>query len=50
MVIGADGGLLPAPFIPEDGIVEMGPGERVDVLVDFSRYPRFRPPGDVGAA
>lgn len=38
VVIGTDGGLLPAPFIPQDGIVDMGPGERVDVLVDFSKY------------
>lgn len=36
VVIGTDGGLLPAPFTPQDGIIEMGPGERVDVLVDFS--------------
>lgn len=34
-VIGTDGGLLPAPYSPPDGIVELGPGERLDLMVDF---------------
>jgi FtsP/CotA-like multicopper oxidase with cupredoxin domain len=37
-VIGTDGGLLPAPVqLPADGLV-LAPAERVDVLVDFSRF------------
>lgn len=39
VVVGTDGGLLPEPYVPEDGVIEMGPAERVDVLVDFSRFP-----------
>lgn len=35
--IGSDGGLLPAP-VPE-ATVAFSPGERVDVVVDFSKYP-----------
>ncbi len=34
VVIGTDGGLLPAPVRP-DGVIELGPGERLDLLVDF---------------
>lgn len=37
VVIGTEGGLLPEPARPEDGVIELGPGERIDVLVDFSR-------------
>ena len=37
VVIGTDGGLLPAPSVPDDGTIELGPGERLDVLVDFGR-------------
>lgn len=36
VVIGTDGGLLPAPVRPAGGALELGPGERMDVLVDFS--------------
>jgi FtsP/CotA-like multicopper oxidase with cupredoxin domain len=37
-VIGTDGGLLPAPVqLPADGLV-LAPAERLDVLVDFSRF------------
>jgi FtsP/CotA-like multicopper oxidase with cupredoxin domain len=37
-VIGTDGGLLPAPApLPGGGLV-LAPSERVDVLVDFSRF------------
>jgi spore coat protein A, manganese oxidase len=35
--IGSDGGLLPAP-VPRSEI-ELGSAERVDVVIDFSRYP-----------
>ncbi len=35
--IGSDGGLLDSPHCVETVIV--GPGERVDLVVDFSRYP-----------
>lgn len=38
VVIGTDGGLLPAPYAPTDGVIEMGPGERVDVLVDLGAH------------
>lgn len=37
-IIGTDGGLLPKPVtLPADGLV-LAPAERVDVLVDFSRF------------
>lgn len=36
VVIGTEGGFLGAPARPEGGVLEMGPGERADVLVDFS--------------
>ncbi|MGX5693451.1 multicopper oxidase family protein [Dermacoccus abyssi] len=35
VVIGTDGGFLGKPSPPADGVLEMGPGERADVLVDF---------------
>jgi len=35
--IGSDGGLLPRPH-PTDAVA-LSPGERADVVVDFSRYP-----------
>lgn len=35
VVIGTDGGLLGKPARPVDGVLEMGPGERADILVDF---------------
>ncbi|MDO5499891.1 MAG: multicopper oxidase domain-containing protein [Propionibacteriaceae bacterium] len=38
VVIGTDGGLLPAPHRPSGGVVEIGPGERLDVLVDFGQF------------
>ena len=38
VVIGTDGGLLPAPAPPEDGVHELGPGERLDILVDFASF------------
>lgn len=38
VVIGTEGGLLGAPVTPADGAIEMGPGERMDVLIDFSRF------------
>lgn len=34
--IGSDGGLLPAPF--EAPVVVLSPGERADIVIDFSRY------------
>ena len=37
VVIGTDGGLLPAPFVPVDGTIDLAPGERLDLLVDFGR-------------
>lgn len=37
VVIGSDGGLLPAP--QTTAMVDLTPGERAEVLVDFSRYP-----------
>ena len=37
-IIGTDGGLLPAPVtLPADGLV-LAPAERVDLLIDFSRF------------
>jgi FtsP/CotA-like multicopper oxidase with cupredoxin domain len=36
-VIGTDGGLLETPVLR--GYVMMGPGERIELWVDFSRYP-----------
>lgn len=36
-VIGADGGLLEQPFVTP--VLILSPGERVDVVIDFSRYP-----------
>ncbi|MDO5696794.1 MAG: multicopper oxidase domain-containing protein [Dermatophilus congolensis] len=38
VVIGTEGGLLPAPAVPEGGVIEIGPGERLDILVDFAAY------------
>lgn len=38
VVIGTDGGLLPAPVRPVDGTVELGPGERLDLLLDLTAY------------
>lgn len=38
VVIGTEGGLLPAPARPEGGVVELGPGERLDILVDFAAH------------
>ncbi|MFJ3876089.1 multicopper oxidase family protein [Streptomyces sp. NPDC090077] len=35
--IGTDGGLLPAPH--RTNTVSISPGERADVVIDFSRYP-----------
>ncbi|MBT2402002.1 MULTISPECIES: multicopper oxidase family protein [unclassified Streptomyces] len=35
--IGSDGGLLPKPFRTDS--VELSPGERADIVIDFSRYP-----------
>ncbi|MEU9714471.1 multicopper oxidase domain-containing protein [Streptomyces sp. NPDC047976] len=35
--IGTDGGLLPAPHRTD--VVKISPGERADVVIDFSRYP-----------
>lgn len=35
-VIGTDGGLLSAPYTPSDGVIELGPAERVDVLINFA--------------
>lgn len=35
--IGTDGGLLPAPH--RTNTVAISPGERADVVIDFSRYP-----------
>ncbi|MEU3725675.1 multicopper oxidase domain-containing protein [Streptomyces sp. NPDC031705] len=35
--IGTDGGLLPAPH--RTNVVSISPGERADVVIDFSRYP-----------
>ncbi|MEW1638432.1 multicopper oxidase domain-containing protein [Streptomyces sp. NPDC093801] len=35
--IGTDGGLLPAPY--RTNVVKISPGERADVVIDFSRYP-----------
>jgi FtsP/CotA-like multicopper oxidase with cupredoxin domain len=35
--IGSDGGLLAAPFVTPS--VPLSPGERADIVVDFSRYP-----------
>ncbi|WP_232547555.1 multicopper oxidase family protein [Propioniciclava soli] len=37
VVIGTDGGLLPTPSTPQDGLIEFGPGERLDVVVDLRR-------------
>lgn len=37
VIIGTDGGLLPEPFVPADGTIDIAPGERLDLLVDFSR-------------
>jgi FtsP/CotA-like multicopper oxidase with cupredoxin domain len=37
VVIGSDGGLLAAP-VPTDSLL-ISPGERYDVVVDFSKYP-----------
>jgi FtsP/CotA-like multicopper oxidase with cupredoxin domain len=37
-IIGTDGGLLPAPAPLPDGGLVLAPAERVDVLVDFSRF------------
>ncbi|KAA9393511.1 copper oxidase [Kocuria coralli] len=36
VVIGTEGGFLPEPVIAPNGVVELGPGERTDVLVDFA--------------
>ncbi|GHH95792.1 multicopper oxidase family protein [Streptomyces capillispiralis] len=36
-LIGTDGGLLPAPYRTTS--VALSPGERADIVVDFSRYP-----------
>ncbi|WP_329177458.1 multicopper oxidase family protein [Streptomyces sp. NBC_01477] len=36
-LIGTDGGLLAAPFVTQS--VSISPGERADVVIDFSRYP-----------
>jgi FtsP/CotA-like multicopper oxidase with cupredoxin domain len=37
-IIGTDGGLLPAPVqLPANGLV-LAPAERVDLLIDFSRF------------
>lgn len=36
VVIGTDGGFLGRPARPADGVLELGPGERADVLVDFA--------------
>jgi FtsP/CotA-like multicopper oxidase with cupredoxin domain len=36
-VIGGDGGLLPSPV--NSNAILLGPGERTDVLIDFSRLP-----------
>ena len=38
VVIGTEGGLLPAPAVPGEGVLEIGPGERLDILVDFSAH------------
>ncbi|MFF4020786.1 multicopper oxidase family protein [Streptomyces sp. NPDC001843] len=35
--IGSDGGLLPKPYATD--AVALSPGERADVVIDFSRYP-----------
>lgn len=35
--IGSDGGLLEAPY--NTTVVKLSPGERADVVIDFSRYP-----------
>ncbi|MFF2192656.1 multicopper oxidase family protein [Streptomyces sp. NPDC058157] len=35
--IGSDGGLLETPY--RTGTLSLSPGERVDVVIDFSRYP-----------
>ncbi|MBU2663833.1 multicopper oxidase family protein [Actinoplanes bogorensis] len=51
-VIGADGGLLPAPYETERLLIS--PGERADLIIDFSKYPpgtqlilkNDLPPGD----
>jgi FtsP/CotA-like multicopper oxidase with cupredoxin domain len=37
-IIGTDGGLLPAPAPLPDGGLALAPAERVDLLVDFSRF------------
>ncbi|MDN6556761.1 MAG: hypothetical protein L0K74_09730, partial [Acidipropionibacterium acidipropionici] len=36
VVIGTDAGLLPAPVVAPGGAVNLGPGERMDVLVDLA--------------
>ncbi|MER7754503.1 multicopper oxidase domain-containing protein [Kitasatospora sp. NPDC097643] len=35
--IGSDGGLLERPFVTDT--IDLSPGERADVVIDFSRYP-----------
>lgn len=35
--IGSDGGLLPRPY--DTDVLWLSPGERADVVIDFSRYP-----------
>ena len=37
-IIGTDGGLLPAPATMPAGGLVLSPSERVDVLIDFSRF------------
>ena len=38
VVIGTEGGLLPAPALPDGGVLELGPGERIDILVNFAAH------------
>lgn len=35
--IGTDGGLLPSPV--EKGVIQLGPFERADIVIDFAAYP-----------
>lgn len=38
VVVGTEGGLLAEPHVPDPGSLEIGPGERLDVLVDLSAF------------
>lgn len=36
VVLGTEGGLLAHPELPPNSVIELGPGERIDILIDFS--------------